>query len=91
MAICVDGVEQNAKLHDGLGLSYPILSDSERLAIDAFGLRHEGGSPMDAEAIARPASFLVDETGRIVWRDLTDDWRVRLRGERVLEALDALD
>ena len=78
-------------LHEKLGLSYPILSDFDRQAIDALGLRHEGGSPMDSEAIARPASFLVGESGRIVWRDLTDDWRVRLRAERVFETLDALD
>jgi peroxiredoxin len=89
--VSVDSVEQNAKLRAGLELSYPILSDPDRLAVEAFGLAHEAGSPMDDQPIARPAAFLIDESGRIVWRDLTDDWRVRLRGERVLEAIDALD
>ena len=46
---------------------------------------------MAGEAIARPAAFLVDEEGRIIWRELTDDRRVRLRGERVLEVIDGLD
>lgn len=84
-------MEENGRLREGLGLGYPILSDAERVAIGALGLRHEAGNPMNGEAIARPAAFLVDEQGRIVWRDLTDDWRVRLRGERVLEVIDALD
>ena len=40
-------------------------------------------------AIARPALFLVEPDGIISWRRLTDDYRVRMRPEEVLEALNA--
>ena len=43
---------------------------------------------MEGKAIARPGTFLVDEEGRILWRELTENWRVRLDPQRVLDALD---
>lgn len=68
------------------GIEYPLLADPDLVAIDAYGVRHPGGMGHD---IARPATFLIDRRGRIAWRDLTDNWRVRLRPERVLEQLAA--
>jgi len=49
-------------------------------------LVHENGKP-GGGAIARPAVFLVEPDGTISWRRLTDNWRVRVRPEDVLEAL----
>ena len=49
---------------------------------------HENGKP-GGGAIARPAVFLVEPDGIISWRRLTDDYRVRVRPEDVLEALHA--
>ena len=53
----------------------------------AWGVVHRGGS-VDGSDIARPAVFLVDDTGIIRWRNLTENWRVRTRPERILQALD---
>jgi peroxiredoxin len=58
------------------------------VAIDAFGVRHAGGG-IEGD-IARPAVFLIDREGRIVWRELTENWRVRVRPETVLEHLAAI-
>jgi hypothetical protein len=55
-------------------------------AIAAWGQVHENGKP-GGGAIARPAFFLVEPDGTISWRQLTDDYRVRVRPEDVLEAL----
>ena len=83
----VDTSEESARLAEGLGLEFPLLSDVEREAIRAWGVAHEEGLP--GQAIARPASFLVERDGTISWRSLTDNWRVRLRPEELLEALGA--
>jgi peroxiredoxin len=40
--------------------------------------------------IARPAEFLVDRNGIVRWRNLTEDFRVRLRPEQILAAARAL-
>ena len=69
------------------GLAFPLLADPGFAAVDAYGVRHPGGMGHD---IARPATFLIDREGRVVWRDLTDNWRVRVRPERVLAQLAAI-
>ena len=55
----------------GLGLVY--IADPEQEIIARYGL-------MDAtlgKAVARPASFILDAEGRIAWRHLPTDWRIR--------------
>jgi hypothetical protein len=56
--------------------------------IDRFGLRHRKGG-LDGD-IARPAIFILDREGRVAWRELTDNWRVRARPDRLLEELAAI-
>lgn len=89
IAVSVDPPDVNRSVRERNGLDFPVLSDPDLIAIDAFGVRHDvGESPGGAAAIARPAVFVLDEEGRIVWRHLTDNWRIRLRAETVLEVLD---
>ena len=90
LAISVDTNEESALLAERLGLEFPILSDVQEEAIRAWGLVHENGKP-GGGAIARPAFFLIEPDGTISWRQLTDDYRVRVRPEDVLEALRAAD
>ena len=85
----VDPVEQNAKVVRELGLSFPILADTEHQVIDAYDLRHdEGGSN---GPIARPATFVIDRNGVIRWRNLTDNYRLRPSADDVLVEVVALD
>ena len=86
VAICVDGVEENARVAKRLELDFPILSDRDLLAIDAYGLRHQAAS-MEGHDIARPAVFVIDGAGIVRWRSLTDNWRVRVRPEEILKRL----
>jgi peroxiredoxin len=48
-------------------LAYPILSDTGRTAITTWGVLHP------TEGIARPAMFLVNREGRIVWKHIGTD------------------
>lgn len=86
IAVSVDTTEESTRLAAGLGLGFPILSDVERRAIHDWGLVHEGGRP-GGGAIARPAIYIVESDGRISWRSLTENYRVRVRPEQVLAAL----
>ncbi len=90
VAVSVDGVEQNRAVVEKLGLTFPVLSDPDLAAIDAFGLRHRGGNPMAEPPatgdIARPATYVI-ESSTIRWRDLTENYRVRIDPTRVLEAI----
>ncbi len=82
----VDGIEQNRELAEDLGLDFPVLSDADRTAIAAWGVVHAGGG-IGGTDIARPATFLVEPDGTVSWRSLTDNWRVRVRPEHVLDVL----
>jgi peroxiredoxin len=86
VAVSVDTIDKNRELAEGLGLDYPVLSDSDRTAIAAWGVVHAGGG-LGGTDIARPATFLVEPDGTVSWRSLTDNWRVRVRPAHVLEAL----
>jgi peroxiredoxin len=64
------------------GLIY--LSDPEQAVIGRYGLKDTTvGRP-----IARPASFILDAQGVILWRHLPDDWRFRTGPQAYLEAFD---
>ena len=90
LAICTDPPEESANLAEKLGLEYPILSDAELAVTDAYGVRHVGGNPMEGADVARPALFVIDREGRIQARELTENWRIRVRPERVVELVAAL-
>jgi len=89
LAISVDPVARNREVAESYAPDLLVLSDPDLLAIDAYGLRHVDGG-LDGD-IARPATFIVDRQGTIVWRDLTDNWRVRPRPEQLLAEISALE
>lgn len=82
----MDSVEDNRRVVEKLGLDFPVLSDSDRKTIKAYGLLHEGAS-IDGSAIARPATLVIDAEGSVRWRNLTENWRVRVRPDDVIDAL----
>lgn len=86
IAVSVDPPDKLREIVDGYGLEYPLLSDADLSLIDALGLRHAMGDIAGGD-ISRPATFILDREGTIVWRDLTDNWRVRVRPERLLDEL----
>ncbi len=89
IAISPDSVEQNRQVAEWLDLDFPILSDSMLTATDAFRLRHADAAPGGGD-LPRPATYII-ESGRIVWRDLTDNWRVRPRPDQLLAAIAQLE
>jgi peroxiredoxin Q/BCP len=91
LAICVDPVEENAKVAQKLNLDFPILSDPEFKAIGAYHVLHEdAGTSSGFEDIARPAVFILDRDGVVRWSRLTDNWRVRVRSKTILEQLSVI-
>jgi peroxiredoxin len=88
VAVSVDTIEESARLAEKLGLEFQILSDVQEDAIRTWGLVHESAKT-GGGAISRPAIFLIEPDGRISWRQLTDDYRVRARPEDLLVVLRA--
>lgn len=89
MAVSVDSPQESRKLCQTQGYTFPLLSDPGASTIRAYGVIHERGGE-DGHDIARPAEFLVDQTGTIRWVNLAETLLARLRPETVLHVLDTM-
>lgn len=87
MAISVDPTTVTREHVGKMGWTYTFLSDPGAKAIRDYGLLHVVS---EEQQISRPGEFLVDPTGTVRWRDLTEDLRVRARPATVIEEFDQL-
>ena len=90
VAISVDTPDINRRQRQKLGYTYTFLSDPKAEVIRRYDLLHRGAGPK-GEDISRPAEFLLDQNGKIVWRNLTEDASVRARPQQVLSTFDELN
>ncbi len=88
VAISVDPVETTRAHIEKQGFTYTFLSDVPMEVIKKYDLLHAAG--FKGNDIARPAEFLVDPTGKVRWANLTENYRVRAKGEEILKVLDEL-
>jgi mycoredoxin-dependent peroxiredoxin len=84
VAISVDEPETSRDFSQQSGYTYTFLSDSS----GEVARRYDLFDP--AQEVSRPAEFLLDASGIVRWRNLTEDFYVRARPEQVLEAAKAL-
>ena len=89
VAISVDSPRESAALCKKAGYTYTFLSDPEAEVIRRYDLLHRGAG-QDGRDISRPAEFLVDTSGVVRWRNLTEDLRVRAIPEDVLNGAQLL-
>ncbi len=89
VALSVDGPDDLARMRDSAGAELEFVSDRDAQLIDLFGVRH-GGGRIDGADIAQSASFLLDSAGRLVWKRVAENYRVRPRSREILEAADRL-
>jgi peroxiredoxin len=83
VAVSVDAPNISRDLASKAGYTFPILSDMQAEVIRQYHLLHTGGGP-DGTDIARPAEFLIDRSGTVRWRNLTEDIRIRARADEML-------
>ena len=88
LGVVVDAVDTNAQLARDAGLAFPILSDPDLHATDAYGLRHKDGH--DGQDIALSASVLIDAGGIVRWTHVARNFRVRPLPTEILAAVDTL-
>lgn len=89
VALSVDGPEDLARMKESAGAEFEFVSDADTQLISLFGVRHIGGR-VDGADIAQSASFLLDSTGRLVWKRVAENYRVRPRPQEILDAADRL-
>jgi peroxiredoxin len=82
VVISIDPPEVSRALSREAGYAFTFLSDPSLAVIRRYDVANG--------AEARPAEFLVDSTGVVRWRNLTNNMFVRARPERMLEAIRAM-
>lgn len=87
MAISVDPPETSREHLAKVGWTFPVLSDPKSEVIRRYDLLHPDAVEQGTD-IARPGEFLIDPTGTVRWRDLTENYWVRARPETVLGVFD---
>ena len=87
LAIAVDSPDESREMVANYHLTFPVLSDTGAMAADAYGVLHRGAHPFDKTDIVRPATFILDRQGHVVWRHLPKNWRIRPRPDELLDEL----
>ena len=88
VAVSVDPPDVSRKLCEKQGYTFTFLSDSKIEVIRRYDLLHAGG--FGGADIARPAEFLLDAKGKVLWLNLTENYRVREKAEDILKVMDGL-
>ena len=88
VAISVDPPDKLASMRESSQARFEFLSDPEGQILDLFGVRHVDGK--GETDIAQSASFLLDAEGRIAWKHVAENYRVRPNPSEILAAADRL-
>ncbi len=84
-------VDRVAEENDGYALDYPLLSDPGAAIIKRYGIFNvEAASSGDRE-IPHPSTYVIDMDGRVQWKFIEVDYRVRPENEDIVAALAALE
>ena len=90
MGISVDTTDKTREyMLQKAGYSFTFLSDPKLDAIRRYDLVHAEEIASGAD-IARPAEFLLDPSGTVRWRMVTENFFVIARPEQVLEVAKTL-
>ena len=82
VVISVDPPDVSRALSQEAGYTFTFLSDPSLTVIRRYDVAN--GEE------ARPAEFLIDSSGTVRWRNLTNSMFVRARPEQILEAIEAM-
>ena len=81
-------VERVTKEH-GAPPGFPLLADEGLKVINRYGIFNPDG--FQGHVVPHPAVFVVDKNGKVTWKFLNTDARIRAKNEDILEALKQLD
>ncbi len=85
--------EKSRKHAQRLGMDYDFLVDVNNEAAKILGILHTDGLPKGFEVLGfdkdvpKPTTFVLNEAGKVVYADLTENYRVRPRPEDIFAAL----
>lgn len=85
--------EKSRRRAQKVGMDYDFLVDVNNETAKKLGILHSSGTPKGFEVLGydtdvpKPTTFVLDEKGKVVFADLTTNYRVRPKPEDILTAL----
>lgn len=70
---------------DDLQITFPLLSDSDLQTVSDYNVLQQ-----PSENLARPATYIIDEKGKIAWTDLGKRYGHRTNSGQIIAALQGL-
>ena len=68
---------------------FPLLADPDFAVINRYGVYNPAG--FNGRRVPHPAVIVIDRAGRVTWKFLNTDARIRAENADILEALDRID
>jgi peroxiredoxin len=81
-------VEAVTKQH-GAPPGFPLLADVAHKVIDRYGIFNP--ELFQGHIVPHPAVFVIDRSGKVTWKFLNTDARIRAKNEDISEALKRLE
>ena len=85
IAISADSQALTGLTKQNLGITYLILSDKNKEAINAYNVIDTSNM-----IIARPATYIIDQDGRVAWKFLDVRFDTRVSSDQILTELKKL-
>ena len=85
IAISADSQALTGLTKQNLKITYLLLSDENKEAIDAYNVIDTGNM-----SIARPATYIIDQDGRVTWKFLDAKFDTRVSSDQILTELKKL-
>ncbi len=85
IAISTDSPALTGLTKQNLNITYLLLSDENKEAIDAYNVIDTGNT-----SIARPATYIIDQDGRVAWKSLDMQFGNRTVSEQIIAELKKL-
>lgn len=79
MAVSVDSVDKARAMKEKTKINALVLSDPAGQMLDYFKLWNE------KRPIAKPASFLINSQGDVVWKLIAPSYKIRPKPEHIIE------
>ncbi len=85
IAISADSLRGTSDTKKNENITYLLLSDDDRQTIEDYNAFDQNGS-----GLARPTAYIIDENGKIVWKDLGGRYGHRTNSGQIITGLQGL-
>ena len=89
LAVSVDSVFSHKAFAEKLGLEFPLLSDFNREVIERYGVAYD--EVLGLKKVAKRAVFVIDPSGTVRYKWVTDDFRTLPDPYQALAVVQALN